>query len=204
MIDERQVALARMTSPEAAEALAGAEGGAGSGGRYRAARSQHDPGDGHGRGLPTRAAHRRGTSSPRGRLTAAPVWRQLSSHGLSRNHDALARDLSSRGAGSGREPQTTGGALLHHRRARWQPGRARRADDEATVSDGDSQPTSSTSPSWTTSCAKVRRNAGDTRVRWRRRWGWRCSQTSCVARHWRWGSYSRPCCRTVTSSAHPG
>ena len=32
---------------------------------------------------------------------------------------------------------TRGGALLHHRRARWQPGRARRADDEATVSDGD-------------------------------------------------------------------
>ena len=37
---------------------------------------------------------------------------------------------------------------------------------------GFAQPTYSTSPSWTTSCAKVhRQSAGDTPARWKRRWG---------------------------------
>ena len=57
MIDERRVALARMTSPEAAEALARAEVALIPVGRYRAARTKHVPGDRHGGGLPTRAAY---------------------------------------------------------------------------------------------------------------------------------------------------
>src|SRR3712207_9329675 len=74
------------------------------------------------------------------RSAAAPVRRELLSHELPWHHDAFARDLPSRGAGGGREPQATrGGALLYHRWARRQPGRPRRTDDEASVSEGDTR-----------------------------------------------------------------
>lgn len=136
MIDERQVALARMTSPEAAEALAGAKvvlipvG----------ATEQHGPNMtletdtavAYQLALRTAAAlHPRAVVSP-------PL-----PYGVSYHHMGFPGTMTL-------SPETFqavvlevveslrqhGGTLLHHRRSRRQPGRARRADDEATVSDG--------------------------------------------------------------------
>jgi hypothetical protein len=206
MIDERRVALARMTSPEAAEALAGAEVALIPVG----ATEQHGPN----MSLETDTAvayqlalHTAAALHPRAVVTPPLPY------GVSYHHMSFPGTMTL-------SPETFQAVVLEVVESLRQHGVER-----FFIIDGHAGNQGALDVLMTKLRFQKRIRAAylfyftivddlmregaqtarwDTPVRWKRRWGWRYSLTSCTARRWRRARYARHRCRTATSWSHLG